>query len=686
MRASQTSAIERGRGLGRLLIASLISFFGLPAFAATYYVATTGDDLNAGTLSTPWATIQKAANTMVAGDSVLIREGTYWETVDPLNAGTPGNEIVYSAYPGEVVIIDPADTTNSGMAIRLLDWRPLNHLRFVGLTLRNAGGANFYARGLSPGGEKSHITLDGLTVENSYAGVYIRDGVTDVQILNCEMSANQHNIYLSDGIRDVLIDNNHLHDTQYHEPLDFWGDNIHVTRSPGGPKNVGITITDNHVHHAVTQGISIWHCDDVLIRDNHCHDNGATGIQIESDGTLTDLTQRVVVEGNLCEDNSQTYQAETGIWIDDSDYVIVQNNITRGNEIGLQITGSYHVIARFNESYENNHPVFINATGTTVRASTQRQGGGDDAIVHNTFYRNSMGSQRGQVTLGYSIPAVERVRVKNNVSSDGLGVVHLFIQGLTHTLDYNDYHEPGGQPLVFWQTVTTTWPFYLSTSGQDANSITDDPQFLDAAAGNFALDPSSPCVDAGGFLTTTTSTGSGTIVPVADACYFSDGIGLIAGDAVQIGLNETAIVIGVDYAANVLTLDRALNWTAGDGVGYPYEGVAPDMGAHEVSLATHVPNSPVTNASLAQNFPNPFNPTTTIFFSLQSAGRAEVLVYDVSGRIVRRLVRRNMPAGEHWTIWDGRGDRGEELASGVYFYELWVDARRIKARKALLLK
>jgi hypothetical protein len=70
---------------------------------------------------------------------------------------------------------------------------------------------------------------------------------------------------------------------------------------------------------------------------------------------------------------------------------------------------------------------------------------------------------------------------------------------------------------------------------------------------------------------------------------------------------------------------------------------------------------------LNQNVPNPFNPVTTISFTLAAKGRAIISVYDVNGRLVRDLLDEEAEAGPHSVVWDGRNDRGQELASGVYF-------------------
>ena len=78
-------------------------------FGSTYYVATTGNDTNPGTLAQPWRTIQRAANLMVAGDSVLIRGGTYYQSVNPTRSGTQSDPITYTAYDTESVFVDGSE-------------------------------------------------------------------------------------------------------------------------------------------------------------------------------------------------------------------------------------------------------------------------------------------------------------------------------------------------------------------------------------------------------------------------------------------------------------------------------------------------------------------------------------------------------------------------------------------------
>ncbi len=91
-------------------------------------------------------------------------------------------------------------------------------------------------------------------------------------------------------------------------------------------------------------------------------------------------------------------------------------------------------------------------------------------------------------------------------------------------------------------------------------------------------------------------------------------------------------------------------------------------------------------SALEQNIPNPFNPKTSIRFTVGTdAARVNLSVYDVYGRLVARLVDGNPGAGEHVVTWNGRDDRGRSVASGVYFARLSVGSWT-ETRKMALLK
>ena len=77
----------------------------------------------------------------------------------------------------------------------------------------------------------------------------------------------------------------------------------------------------------------------------------------------------------------------------------------------------------------------------------------------------------------------------------------------------------------------------------------------------------------------------------------------------------------------------------------------------------------VTELSLSCN-PNPFRETANISFSLEDKGKATLAVYNLRGQKVRTLLSGELPSGKHQLAWDGRDDRGQQAASGIYFLRL----------------
>jgi hypothetical protein len=78
----------------------------------------------------------------------------------------------------------------------------------------------------------------------------------------------------------------------------------------------------------------------------------------------------------------------------------------------------------------------------------------------------------------------------------------------------------------------------------------------------------------------------------------------------------------------------------------------------------------IATTTLLPNLPNPFGETTTVRYSLAQPSDASISVYDVGGRLVRRLVEGLRPAGAQTIIWDGRDDNGRSTAAGIYFIRL----------------
>ena len=76
------------------------------------------------------------------------------------------------------------------------------------------------------------------------------------------------------------------------------------------------------------------------------------------------------------------------------------------------------------------------------------------------------------------------------------------------------------------------------------------------------------------------------------------------------------------------------------------------------------------NFVLGQNFPNPFNPTTQIDYTLPEPARVELRVYNILGQEVKTLVNFEQAAGSHQVVWDGTDASGNGVSSGIYFYKL----------------
>jgi hypothetical protein len=88
---------------------------------------------------------------------------------------------------------------------------------------------------------------------------------------------------------------------------------------------------------------------------------------------------------------------------------------------------------------------------------------------------------------------------------------------------------------------------------------------------------------------------------------------------------------------------------------------------------------------LHTNYPNPFNPSTTIRFDIPQSGDVELAVFDLTGRRIVTLVEENLAAGSHQVTWNGRDASGISVASGVYIYRL-QQYDKVLSRKLTLLR
>jgi len=158
------------------------------------------------------------------------------------------------------------------------------------------------------------------------------------------------------------------------------------------------------------------------------------------------------------------------------------------------------------------------------------------------------------------------------------------------------------------------------------------------------------------------------------------GAAVVGGDPIH-GYQVSTLGFGIEYVGDETKANRE-------------EGTVIRVGILEAALeAMEVePSGPGTGVDVVvQNDvsrprPNPFNPTTTIDYSVAAGGRVLVRVYDPTGRLVRTLLDQEVPAATRGQVsWDGKDDRGTDCASGIYFCK--VEAGGFEAsRKLVLLK
>jgi hypothetical protein len=145
----------------------------------------------------------------------------------------------------------------------------------------------------------------------------------------------------------------------------------------------------------------------------------------------------------------------------------------------------------------------------------------------------------------------------------------------------------------------------------------------------------------------------------------------------------------INSTTQTVVFDEQWTWESG----YWYKVAAYDIHGNLSEFAILGPDmisgdtsGPVPGAAfLAQNWPNPFNPSTTIEFGLKSDGHVSLKIYDAAGRLVRKLIDGRMEAGTQAVVWNGLSDGGNRVSSGVYFYRIRTGEFEA-TRKMVLMK
>lgn len=595
----------------RFLI-TLIFFSSGQIFAAEYYVSPGGTDSNPGTIAQPWNSISKANKTLRAGDIVYIRAGTYHESINPANSGTQGNPIVFKAYEGDTVILKGPGAKSSEAVIA------------IGYPGQDAGwrGADY-------------IVVDGFVIDPTFAsyGACIYGKNTEYNtIRNCHFQCStpteprNHGVLIGSA-KWTLIENN--------EFTGSWNLGIIMTARPKFNIVRGNRIIGPHGS-CIDIQTSFGDNQAMLIENNVLLGSQAEdGIQFEPDYSVSfdhGTMRGIIIRGNVIGNH-----AENGIDLKGAAHVVIEGNIIygcRGDNDGsgnlgggtggimkgdIGHTQAHNILIRKNFIYDNLGGISIHNRGWVVVNNTiignNRSHLGPDCSASQietapTDYLRRFPGLVGVIITEPYAPTFDLSMIKNNIiggNHQGEISVRLTADLDQAEIDGNLYFSSDTPMMAAvqkgwnWEKIDheelkRRFQSINGPVGKEANSrvVNVFPIELEndspTGSGDYsiALTQNSTAIDAGLALTTCTSAGSGSTVPVINARCFSDGYGIVSGDTIIFHVSGTsAIVKSINTDQQELELDRQLSWQMNEGISLIYHGNGPDIGAFESNYVSN---------------------------------------------------------------------------------------------------
>jgi hypothetical protein len=497
----------------RALLGFFVFMSANPLGATTYYVANAGADSNSGSLTQPWRTIQKAANILAPGDTVLVRSGTYNERVTVNVSGSAtGGLISFQAYPGETPVVDG-----------------------TGLTAPSFESALFFLA------DKAYVLISGFEIRNYKttspnavpAGIFVEGASHDIQLLNNKIHGIENNYNgvaanafgvafygtsAAQSISNVIVDGNEVYNlkTGSSESMTFNG-NVELFQ-----------VTNNLVHDNNNIGIDFigfeGTCPDAMMdqaRNGICKGNTVWNI---------DTT------GNPAYKSGSTYDPSAdGIYVDGGAHVIIERNLVFTCDLGIEVSSEH---AGHFASYITVRDNFIHhclTTGISTGGYATSVGWAQNCtFTNNTLFENDTLAQgNGELELQYNVTNCLFTHNILYAGSQNLLISNAYTQNSGNMVDYNVYFAVSGNSSSQWQwkAVTKTgFSAYKTFSGNDANSFFLNPQFIATSmTPNLHLQPTSPAIDAG----------DPAFVPGSGELDF-DGNPRVIGSRVDIGADEVA--------------------------------------------------------------------------------------------------------------------------------------------------
>ncbi|HZV97924.1 MAG TPA: right-handed parallel beta-helix repeat-containing protein [Methylophilaceae bacterium] len=493
------------------------------AWSATYYVATNGSDTANGTsLTSPFRTIQKAMNTVVAGDVVNVRGGTYREEINAYRGGAAGNYVTVQGYNGEVPVVKGSEivtgwTLHGGNIWKKTNWGINSQQVFaagraaslqqigmpstmvtsweyhapVGSGLSSMRAGSFYYDGgaktlyvwLPDGSNPNNTTMEVSTKRRLFymgAGYIYLKGIAFRHTSTSAYTQQGSAVELgANSIADKI-------DVQY---VDFSGVGLGYMKSGGQLINSNLSNNGN-------SGVNGPASYNFRVAGNKMNNNNTRNFNPLWHGGGLKATTKAY---GIVENNEAAYNNGSGIWCDycnSGNQIIVRNNYVHDNgpkdsAIFLEVTKNALV---YNNVLVNNtrRGIYLSATDNTrVYNNTIVGTKGHAAIdVH--------GMPRSGATLTNNVVNNNIVHNNSTLYDINIATPGTGISG--NTSDYNNVYRSGGNVMMYfgkWYYTVASWA--LGTR-YDTHSLSVNPMFVGGtavSANNYALQSSSPVINKG---------------------------------------------------------------------------------------------------------------------------------------------------------------------------------------------